>query len=93
MKIDLGEPVEVAMWVLGTGSKVTAADTVPFSLWCAARHLGDYEEALWTTVSGLGDRDTTCAIVGGIVALSCDPSAIPAAWLAARERPQRDPAP
>ena len=39
------------------------------SLWCAARHLGNYEEALWTTVSGLGDRDTTCAIVGGIVAL------------------------
>ena len=73
------------MWVLGTGSKVTAADTVPFSLWCAARHLGDYEEALWTTVSGLGDRDTTCAIVGGIVALSCDPTVIPAAWFAARE--------
>lgn len=89
--IDTGEPVEVAMWALGTGSKVTSADTVPFSLWCAARHLGDYEEALWATVSGLGDRDTTCAIVGGIVALSCERGAIPAAWLAAREAPRRDP--
>jgi ADP-ribosylglycohydrolase len=89
-QIGAHEPVEVAMWSLGTGSKVTAADTVPFSLWCAARHLGDYEEALWTTVSGLGDRDTTCAIVGGIVALSCDRAAIPAAWLAAREGIRRD---
>lgn len=92
-KIETSEPVEVAMWCLGTGSKVTAADTVPFCLWCAARHLGNYEEALWTTVSGLGDRDTTCAIVGGIVALSCDHTAIPAAWLAAREALRRDFAP
>jgi ADP-ribosylglycohydrolase len=89
-KIQATEPVEVAMWSLGTGSKVTSADTVPFSLWCAARHLGDFEEAMWTTVSGLGDRDTTCAIVGGIVALSCDRAAIPAAWLAAREVLRRD---
>jgi ADP-ribosylglycohydrolase len=89
-KIAPTEEVEVAMWSLGTGSKVTSADTVPFSLWCAARHLGNYEEALWTTVSGLGDRDTTCAIVGGIVALSCEPAAIPAAWLSAREPLCRD---
>jgi ADP-ribosylglycohydrolase len=73
------------MWTLGTGTKVTSADTVPFALWCAARHLDDYEEALWTTVSGLGDRDTTCAIVGGIVALSAGRGSIPATWLAARE--------
>jgi ADP-ribosylglycohydrolase len=44
----------------------------------------DYEAALWRTVSGLGDRDTTCAIVGGIVALSA--GGVPPAWLAARER-------
>lgn len=88
--LDAREPVEVAMGALGTGYQVTAADTVPFALWCAARHLGDYEEALWATVSGLGDRDTTCAIVGGIVALSCERAAIPAAWLAAREAPRRD---
>jgi ADP-ribosylglycohydrolase len=89
-KLGVADEVEVAMWTLGTGSKVTSADTVPFSLWCAARHLGTYEEALWTTVSGLGDRDTTCAIVGGIVAMSCEPGAIPAAWLEAREALRRD---
>lgn len=89
-KIDASEPVEVAMWALGTGSKVSSADTVPFSLWCASRHLGDYEEAMWATVSGLGDRDTTCAIAGGIVALSCERRVLPEAWMAARETPRRD---
>jgi len=37
------------------------------------------------TVSGLGDRDTTCAMVGGIVALSAGAASIPDAWVAARE--------
>lgn len=74
---------------LGSGSRVISEDTVPFSVWCAARHLGHYEEALWATVSGLGDRDTTCAIVGGIVALSAGRESIPAAWLDARERLKR----
>jgi ADP-ribosylglycohydrolase len=54
----------------GNGARVSCQDTVPFCLWAAARHLDDYQDALWTTVSGLGDRDTTCAIVGGIVAMS-----------------------
>ena len=89
-RIDLGDEVEVAMWALGTGAKVSSADTVPFALWCAARHLGDFEEAMWTTVSGLGDRDTTCAIAGGVVALSVDRAALPAEWLAARETPARE---
>ncbi len=71
---------------LGSGARVISEDTVPFSVWCAARHLDNYEEALWSTVSGLGDRDTTCAIVGGIVALSAGRGSIPAAWLEARER-------
>ena len=75
--------VEAAAAALGSGQRVVSADTVPFSLWCAARHLGDFVEAMWTTVAGLGDRDTTCAIVGGIVASSG--AAIPADWLAARE--------
>ncbi|WP_437581861.1 ADP-ribosylglycohydrolase family protein [Sorangium sp. So ce887] len=88
--IDPTEPVEVAMWALGTGNKVSSADTVPFALWCAARHLGDHEEALGATLSGLGDRGTTCAIVGGIVALSCPPEGIPASWRAAREGLRRD---
>jgi ADP-ribosylglycohydrolase len=71
---------------LGSGSRVISEDTVPFSVWCAARHLDSYEEALWTTVSGLGDRDTTCAIVGGIVVLRTGRESIPPAWLEARER-------
>jgi hypothetical protein len=33
--------------------------------WCASQHLTDDEQALWLTVGVLGDRDTTCAIVGG----------------------------
>ena len=70
---------------LGSGQKVISEDTVPFAVWCAARHLDSYEEALWTTVAGFGDRDTTCAIVGGIVALSAGAASIPPAWLAARE--------
>jgi ADP-ribosylglycohydrolase len=71
--------------ILGNGSGVIASDTVPFCLWCAARHPDNFTEALWTTVSGLGDRDTTCAIVGGIVALSAGRNGIPAEWLQARE--------
>jgi ADP-ribosylglycohydrolase len=68
---------------LGNGDNISAQDTVPFCLWCAAHHLGDYEEALWRTVSGMGDRDTTCAIVGGIVALSA--GSVPQDWLKHRE--------
>ncbi|HEX9595880.1 MAG TPA: ADP-ribosylglycohydrolase family protein, partial [Anaerolineales bacterium] len=58
-------------------------DTVPFCLWSAAHNLDNYEEALWQTVAGLGDRDTTCAIVGGIVALSS--GNVPLAWVRRRE--------
>jgi ADP-ribosylglycohydrolase len=68
---------------LGTGYEVSAQDTVPFCLWCAAYHLRDYEGALWQTVRGLGDRDTTCAIVGGIVALSA--RGVPDPWIERRE--------
>jgi ADP-ribosylglycohydrolase len=78
-------PVEEAATVLGNGSRITAPDTVPFALWCAARHIDNYAEALWTAVSVGGDNDTNCAIVGGIVVLACGPEAIPEGWLAARE--------
>lgn len=74
-----------AVAALGNGSQIISSDTVPFSLWCAARHLADFEVALWTTVSGLGDRDTTCAIVGGIVALAVGQQKIPSAFVRARE--------
>lgn len=78
--------VQFAVAVLGNGVKVSAQDTVPFALWCAATHLSKYEEALWLTVSGLGDRDTTCAIVGGIVASYTGIEGIPQEWLKSRER-------
>jgi len=75
--------LQKAMRILGTGNEVSAQDTVPFCLWCAAYHLDNYEEALWITVKGLGDRDTTCAIVGGIVALSAPEILV--LWLEHRE--------
>jgi ADP-ribosylglycohydrolase len=79
-----GDP-RAAAAALGNGSRVLCEDTVPFAIWSAAGHLDDFEEAMWATVSALGDRDTTCAIVGGIVALSVGPSGIPASFAAARE--------
>lgn len=77
--------VNSAAAILGNGTKVSAQDTVPFALWCAAQSLDNYEEALWLTVSGLGDRDTTCAIAGGIVVLYAGVESIPDTWLSARE--------
>jgi len=77
--------VEKAVGILGNGAEVSAQDTVPFCLWVAAHRLSSYEDALWTTVSGLGDRDTTCAIVGGIVALSAGVESIPKSWFESRE--------
>lgn len=83
-EIPLTASVHRAASELGTGDAVTAMDTVPFCVWCAARHLDDFEEAMWTTVAGLGDRDTTCAIVGGIVAMSAR-KPIPDRWQRSRE--------
>jgi ADP-ribosylglycohydrolase len=68
---------------LGNGRRELAEDTVPLCLWAAARHLDDYQAALWTVLQAEGDMDTTCAIVGGIVAAGGAP--IPAEWLARRE--------
>ena len=70
---------------LGNGSQITAMDTVPFCLWCAATHYDNYEEALWTVAQVGGDIDTNAAIVGGIVALSSTPPGIPADWIRCRE--------
>jgi len=70
---------------LGSGHDVSAQDTVPFALWCAFHNGHNYEQALWATASGLGDLDSTCAIVGGIVALSAPADTIPQSWCDARE--------
>jgi ADP-ribosylglycohydrolase len=82
--LSLDRQSEEAAALLGSGHKITSQDTVPFALWCAARHLDSYPEALWATVAGLGDLDTTCAIVGGIVVL-CARQGIPEEWLAHAE--------
>lgn len=77
--------LQFAVSVLGNGSRISAQDTVPLALWCAGTHLDNYEEAVWLTVSALGDRDTTCAIAGGIVAAYTGRESIPAEWLKLRE--------
>jgi|ERR1043166_2501933 ADP-ribosylglycohydrolase len=71
---------------LGNGSLVTAPDTVPFAIWCAAHNLYDYREALTVTITAGGDCDTNAAIVGGIVALSTGFETIPSDWRQSRER-------
>jgi ADP-ribosylglycohydrolase len=73
--------IETLKTVLGNGTNVMAQDTVPYCIWCAAHHLTHFEEALWKAVSILGDRDTICAIVGGIVILSSPPATVPPTWI------------
>jgi ADP-ribosylglycohydrolase len=84
-KLDASMKAPEAGAILGNGSRVTAADTVPFCLWAVARHPDSFADALWFTVSAWGDADTTCAIVGGLVALRVGKEGIPSEWLAARE--------
>jgi ADP-ribosylglycohydrolase len=85
--IELSEDLapQDAARILGNGSRVTALDTVPFAIWCAARYLDDFEEALWNVAGALGDIDTNCAIVGGIVALYVGRDGLPSHWLHCRE--------
>ncbi|MER6063660.1 ADP-ribosylglycohydrolase family protein [Streptomyces sp. NPDC001792] len=77
--LDYGDAVTVAA-VLGCGRRTTAHDTVPFALWSAARSLGDFEAAFWMTAGVGGDVDTTCAIVGGVLA-SGKAGTPPAEWV------------
>jgi ADP-ribosylglycohydrolase len=76
---------ETAAYFLGNGRQVTAHDTVPFTIWAAARHLADYEQGIWATAAAGGDIDTTCAIVGGIIAAGLEPECFPEAWLRSAE--------
>lgn len=79
---------QIAAAQLGNGSRVLSSDTVPFCLWCAGRTPRDFVRAMWTTVAGLGDRDTTCAIVGSIVASGRE--GLPETWLECREKLPRE---
>ena len=84
-RIGLECSLESAVDALGNGSNVISSDTVPFCIWAACRHLRNYQDAMWETVAALGDRDTTCAIVGSIVAMAVGQGGIPKDWIAARE--------
>ncbi len=83
-------PAEAA-YELGNGSRVTAQDTVPFTLWVAATFLDDYPKAITACVQAGGDVDTTAAITGGIVAAFTGTGSRPAAtgvplsWIEQRE--------
>jgi ADP-ribosylglycohydrolase len=81
--LDYGDASTVAA-VLGCGRRTTAHDTVPFAIWSAAQCLGDFEEAFWSTAQVGGDVDTTCAIVGGLIA-SGKAGAPPAEWVGRTE--------
>jgi ADP-ribosylglycohydrolase len=76
---------QFAVSLLGNGTSMSAQDTVPYALWCCAKSLDDYPQALWLAVGAGGDRDTLCAIVGGIVAAHAGREAIPPSWLTRRE--------
>lgn len=78
--------IDFVVSVLGNGSRIIAQDTVPFAIWCIAHFGNNYEEALWKTVSALGDRDTTCAIVGSVVVLNTEAKDIPPHWLGVTEK-------
>lgn len=81
LNLNINTHTETLKKLLGNGSQIMAQDTVPFCIWCAAHHLDNFEKALWKAVSVLGDRDTICAIVGGIVIMFCDEKTVPSNWL------------
>jgi ADP-ribosylglycohydrolase len=66
---------------LGNGSRISAQDTVPYTLWAAATHLTDYEAGVRACPAVGGDMDTTAAIVGGIIAAHLGEGAVPPDWL------------
>lgn len=73
-----GNPgIELLVQTLGNGVKMTAQDTVPLVIWMLSRYRNNFEECLWNTVAALGDRDTTCAMVGGVSILCCEENTIP----------------
>ncbi len=83
--IPKADSLQFAVSILGNGTGMSAQDTVPLALWCCGQHLNDYPQALWLAVSAGGDRDTVCAIVGGVVASFTGSDAIPDEWKRRRE--------
>ncbi|MDU1892958.1 MAG: ADP-ribosylglycohydrolase family protein [Dysgonomonas sp.] len=73
--------IDTVVSILGNGIKLMAQDTVPIAIWCAAHYANNFEDALWTAVSALGDRDTICAMLGSIVILYADEKTVPKEWV------------
>lgn len=80
LSVPYGYTIKTVRSILGDGTRMLAQDTVPFAIWCAAYNLHDFEAALWKAVSILGDRDTICAIVAGIVGMSATADTVPDFW-------------
>ncbi len=85
LQVSKSSNIDFVSSVLGNGSRIIAQDTVPLAIWCIAHYKDNYEQALWKTVSALGDRDTTCAIVGSVVALNTGIEGIPSYWMKSAE--------
>lgn len=73
--------IETVKRILGNGINMTAQDTVPFVIWCTAHNLKNFHDGLWKAVSALGDRDTICAMVGGMLIMSSEETTIPPEWI------------
>lgn len=78
LDIPFDTPIGKVVEKLGNGKHVTCQDTVPFALWCAAKNINNYRQALIDCSLAGGDIDTTCAIVGGIVGIVDPP---PKEWV------------
>ncbi|CAM3918843.1 MULTISPECIES: ADP-ribosylglycohydrolase family protein [Flavobacterium] len=78
--------IKTIVSALGNGVKMLTQDTVPFAIWNVYHFMNDFENCLWKTVSGLGDRDTTCAIAGGISIMNTKKDEIPALWINSVEK-------
>lgn len=81
-----GATADEAAKKLGNGTEISAPDTVPFCVWNACRCIGDFKEAIISTVEVGGDCDTNAAIVGGIVASYCGVESLPESWMKVREK-------
>ncbi|MEK7951402.1 ADP-ribosylglycohydrolase family protein [Luteolibacter soli] len=77
--------IQFPVSVLGAGHEMSAQDTVPFALWCCGQSLGDFEKAIRLGLLGGVDRDTICAIIGGVVTCYTGSAAIPEEWIKRRE--------
>jgi hypothetical protein len=52
--------LQEAVGVLGNGEQVSAQDTVPFCLWCAAQNLHHFEEAICSPSAGWATAIQRC---------------------------------